>query len=396
MKIIEDYLKKDLGRKDLDNWQSIRAAYAERAVEWVKNDWQSPAYLSSMENQAGRRNGTIVGNINDYTRDQHDLAQKYEKKFVSEYLPRLSILPIEAYVTSSGMAALTTAIVALHALHGTDQVVMLGKHSYFQNQEIIMNSFARVIVFDETCEEEWKQLIDTYKPRAIFIDTLCNEPNLTRPHVVKIAEYLRRSVFEKAYLVIDNSMLATQFNWRELLKYRSRKLGIMGWESLNKYYQFGMDRTTGGIVWGSSLALSIKILQGRRHAGTIMSDIAVAMLPTPNKRIMQKYMERIWENREFLQKMIGNRGVGDGAQVVVKFTKKLNYEQIQKIIKKIIEKAKKNQIQIAAGTSFGLPNTRVYLTARQTKYTEMFLRISCGIEECEEFERKVKIISSCL
>jgi len=396
MKIIEDYLKKDLGKPNLASWEEIRESYLDRAARLVRRDYQSPSYLASLRPQAGRRVGKIIGNINDYTRDQHDLALQYEKKFVKEYLPRVSLLPIEPYVTSSGMAALSTVIMTLHRLHGADQVVLLGKHSYFQNQEIIMSSFAKVVMFDETSESEWETLILKEKPRAIFVDSLCNEPSMTMPPVAGIAKYLSKQAKEKTYLVIDNSLQATQFDWRPTLKWRNRKLEVIGWESLNKYYQFGLDRVTGGIVWAGNIVLSVKILQARRHAGTIMSDIAVAMLPTPNKKVMQKYLERIWQNRERLLEKVGERGVGAGAQVVIKFAKKYNYEQIQKIIKRIIVKAKKDNVQIVAGTSFGFPSTRIYLTARQTEYTQMFLRISVGTEEKEEFEKVSRAIISCL
>lgn len=394
MKIIVNYLKRDLGRGDLSSWDDIRHAYLERAALLVLDDWQSPSYLASLGSQAGRREGKIVGSINDYTRDQHDLAIEYERKFVRAYLPRVSILPIEAYVTSSGMAALTTAIVTLHRLHGTDQTVLLGKHSYFQNQEMVLNSFARVIVFDETNESEWMRLIEMNKPRALFVDTLCNEPHLTQPPVGKIAKYLSEKVKEQTYLVIDNSMLATQFNWKKVLSRLSGRLRIIGWESLNKYYQFGLDRTTGGIVWSNSITLSVKILQACRHAGTIMPDINVAMLPTPNRKIMKLYLERIWRNRTILQDVVGDRGVGAGAQVVIKFAKKQGFAQMQAIIKRIIAKAKHDHVHIVAGTSFGLPNTRVYLTARQTEYSEMFLRISVGVEEREDFAKVARIISA--
>lgn len=392
MEIIEDYLRKDLGINERLSFEEIRVAYAERAFNKIKNDWQSPAYLSSMANQAGRREGSVIGNINDYTRDQHDLAQDYEKKFVKEYMPRVSLLPLESYVTSSGMAALTTAIIALHRLHGTNVTVMLGEHSYFQNQEIIRKSFSRVVVFDENDNEEWMRMIKHEKPRVIFVDTLCNEPNLTRSPVGEIAKYLRENTDQKAYLVIDNTMLSIQFDWRNVLKYRSRKLCVIGWESLNKYYQFGMDRTTGGILWGSG-SISVRINQARRHGGTIMSDMAVAMLPTPNKKIMKVYLERIKQNREILQKMIGVGAKGNGGQVVVNFTQKMSYSRIQKIIQSIIKTAKKERVQISAGSSFGFPTTRVYLTARQTEFTKMFLRICVGLEEIEEFDKVAKIIA---
>ena len=392
MKIVEDYLKKDLGKPDLTSWDEIRRGYLERAANIAKDDWQSPSYLTSMASQAGRREGKIIGNITDYTRDQHDLSLEYEKKYAKEYLPRIGILPIEPYVTSSGMAALTTIIVMLHRTMGVDVTVLVGKHSYFQNLEILTKSFGKVILFDENDDSEWKELIEREKPRAIFVDSLCNESSLTKPPVTQIAKQMSKELKAHSYLVIDNSMMAPKFEFKSVLKYRSSRLGIIGFESLNKYHQFGLDRVTGGIVWGHSIRLSVALNQARRHAGTIMPDITALMLPTPNRKIMKMYLDRIWENREMLQNVLGERVIGEGAQVVIKFEKKMSYEKIQKIIKKIIARAKKEKVQIVAGTSFGMPNTRVYLTARQSQYTEMFLRVSVGTEEKEQIEKIAEII----
>lgn len=392
MKIVEDYLKKDLGKPSLNSWDEIRRGYLARAANIVKDDWQSPSYLTSMATQAGRREGEIIGNITDYTRDQHDLSLGYEKKYAKEYLPRIGILPIEPYVTSSGMAALTTIIVMLHRMIGVEVTVLVGKHSYFQNLEILTKSFAKVILFDENDESEWKELIEREKPSAVFVDSLCNESSLTKPPVPQIAEQMSKVLKAQSYLVIDNSMMATKFEFKSVLRYRSSRLGIIGFESLNKYHQFGLDRVTGGIVWGNSIRLSVMLNQARRHAGTIIPDISVAMLPAPNRKIMRMYLNRIWENREILQNALGERVIGQGAQVVIKFEKKMSYEKIQKIIKKIIAMAKKEKVQIVAGTSFGMPNTRVYLTARQSEYTEMFLRVSAGTEEREQIEKIADII----
>ncbi len=396
MKIVEDYLKKDLGKPNLTGWDEIRRSYLERAANLVIDDWQSPSYLSSLIGQAGRREGKIIGNITDYTRDQHDLSMAYEKKYAKEYLPRIGILPIEPYVTSSGMAALTTIIVMLHRTMGVDVTVLVGKHSYFQNLEILTKSFAKVILFDENDESEFKKLIEIEKPKAIFVDSLCNESSLTRSPVPQIAEQMSKILKAQSYLIVDNSMMATKFEFKSVLKYRSSRLGIIGFESLNKYHQFGLDRVTGGIVWGNSIRLSVAINQARRHAGTIMSDIGVAMLPTPNRQVMRMYLDRIWQNREILQNVLGERVTGEGAQAVIKFEKKMSYEKIQKIIKKIISRAKKEKVQIVAGTSFGMPNTRVYLTARQSQYTEMFLRVSVGTEEKEQIEKIAEIIKQVL
>lgn len=410
MKVIEDYLKKDLGNKKLTDWEEIRSEYLLRASKLVEHDYQSPSYLTSMTSLAGRRVGKIMGNINDYTRDQHDLSLAYEKKFAKEYLPKQLLLPLEPYVTSSGMAALNTIIALLHHKHGVNQTVMVGKHSYFQNLEILSNSFAKVIIFDETNQVEWQKIIKREQPLAVFMDSMCNEGELTVPPIFPLVQYMKGNLKNESYFVLDNSMIATAFPFRKLLDNKSMKLNIVVWESLNKYYQFGMDRTTGGIVWGN-YKLSMEMLHARFHAGTIMSDIQVAMLPTPNYKIMQKYLERIENNavlmQSLLQEMVSEKRVKkvirahtkygfNGAQIVIEFVKKPSYEQIQKMIKKMMVKAKREGLQLVAGTSFGLPNTRVYLTARQTGFAQMFLRISVGTEETETIERLAQVIASSL
>lgn len=405
-----DYLKKDLGNPNVRSWAEIREAYCERAAKLIANDYQAPSYLSSGNSQAGRREGQIIGNINDYTRDQHDLSQAYEKKFAKEYLPTQMLLPTEAYVTSSGMAALTTVIMMLHRQHGTRHTIMVGKHSYFQNLEALSGSFERVVFFDESDVMLWQQTYREEKPLAVFVDSLCNESELHSPDVLAISELMKKISETKCYLVVDNSMLGPVFPFNKLLKSQSKNLNIVVWESLNKYYQYGLDRVTGGVLWGSR-RLSAKMFRARINAGTIMPDWAVAMLPTPNMRVMKEYLLKIEENSALMQQklreLVNSNRVEiirraitkyefNGAQIVVEFVKKPSYEQIQKMIRKIIVRARREGVELVAGSSFGMPNTRVYLTARQTEYAQMFLRISVGMEEVGDIEKIAKVIGNSL
>ncbi len=393
-----NYLKKDLGRSDLSTWQAIRQAYMERATRLLQNDWQSPSYAHSLFSEAGRREGRIVANINDYTRDQYDLSQRYEAKFAREYLPHLGIVKPAAYITSSGMAALTTAIFALHRVYGSEITVLVGKHSYYQNIERIMGSFARVILFDENNNLEWQELINKQFPRAIFVDSLCNETNLSVPPIDQIAEYIKKVTKSKTYLVIDNSMLATGYPWSSMVKLLRGNLEIIGWESLNKYYQFGMDRVTGGVVWGTG-KVGQALFAARMHAGTIMPDFAVTMLPKPNKRMLRLYLLQIESNRILMHSLLG--GIArvastpysfGGAQLVLDVPGRHGYGYYLALTKKIVNRARKLGVQLAAGTSFGMPHSRIYLTARKTGYAQMFLRLSVGMESEDEIRQIARAI----
>jgi cystathionine beta-lyase/cystathionine gamma-synthase len=351
-----------------------------------------------MRSEAGRRESRITANINDYTRDQHDLSARYELSFAREYLPIVGLIKPSVYITSSGMAALSTAIFALQRVYGSSITVMVGRHSYYQNIERIMGSFENVILFDETIQSEWEELILVKKPKAIFVDTMCNESNLTVPPIRLMSDYLKRSARDKTYLVIDNSMLATGYPWKDILKLNRGKLEIIGWESLNKYYQFGMDRVTGGVVWGTG-KVGQQLFSARMHAGTIMSDFAVTMMPTPNRKIMKIYLERIERNRRLMKELLGQMAREaaspysfGGAQLVIDVPGQHGYGYYLSLTKKIVLRARKLGVQMSAGTSFGMPHSRIYLTARKTGYAQMFLRLSVGAED----EGEIKLVAEAI
>lgn len=81
---------------------------------------------------------------------------------------------------------------------------------------------------------------------------------------------------------------------------------------------------------------------------------------------------------------------------MAKIPDKRGYYYYQSLIKKIIKLAKKEQIQLSAGTSFGMPTTRIYLTARKSGYTPRFLRISVGWESEAEMIQIARIIKKVL
>ncbi len=381
----------------------------------TSTDWQSPTFNHSLYSLAGRQSGKIKHTISDYKRDIHLDEQPYEKKFLNEYVDLIFKLPVHAYAVNNGMAAFITIINFLITEKKVTGKILIGKSIYFQNKEIIKRFFEdKVIEVDENNEKEIIDIIIKHKPSIIIFDTICNSINLAMPNLLSIIEYLKKSSKKDTYLIIDNTTLPIFFQPLKLIKGKNRNLNLFVLESLNKYHQFGMDRTTGGIIlaYGKNVG---KIYYSRQNSGTNISDISVHMLPTPNKKFLSKRLLRLERNTNYLakslQKLIDekpnlnierinyptiknhsssrwNQNIKfHGSFFSLEFRSNKNPRTYVKFIDKVINLAKKNNVQVSTGTSFGFNNTRIYLTALRNEYGTPFIRISVGTESMYEIEK---------
>ena len=64
------------------------------------------------------------------------------------------------------------------------------------------------------------------------------------------------------------------------------------------------------------------------------------------------------------------------------------------LTKKIVARARKLGVSLSAGTSFGMPHSRIYLTARKTGYAQMFLRVSVGTEGINDIKLIAEAVKS--
>lgn len=77
-----------------------------------------------------------------------------------------------------------------------------------------------------------------------------------------------------------------------------------------------------------------------------------------------------------------------GSYFSLKFKKnKNNPKTYKKFVKKIIDTAKIENVQIVNGTSFGFNNTRIYLTSLRSDFGTPFVRISIGTENIIEINK---------
>ena len=333
----------------------------------VSTHWQSP--------EIGSFKGKIKATINDYSRDQHILGNAFEEKYRNELVPIPNIIPAFAYATSSGMAAMTTAALFILGETKEDSVIFLGKSCYFETKQLIHKMFGeRVIEVDASDTHVLSETIRVYKPSAIFIDILGNEPNMTVIDSYVVIDCIKRVSKAHVYVVIDISA-RTSLSLLVSSFIMPKNVSIIGVESLNKLFQFGLDRVTAGVVWGTGFK-AMKLYDYRDHGGTICPDSTIATLPTPNKKMASLYMKRIRRNNEALGK--------SGPYVIHAWNRRY--------ILHVMKIAKRSSIPLVHGTSFGLQTTRVYAVAMHTLYEKPFIRISAGSETVWEIERLKKIL----
>jgi len=375
----------------------------------TSTDWQSPSYAHSISSQAGRETGLIYATINDYKRDQHWDAHRYERAFIKENIDSFVKFPIPVLATSSGMSAFTTILNYLLLEHKATRPVFLGKSSWFQNKFLIKPAFKNIIEFDETDTEGIISAIKIHEPSIMFIDSLTNSPEVVIPNLPRIIDYLIRDSKKETYLVIDNTGLSIMLQPFKKLLGKHSKLRLIVFESLNKYHQFGLDRVTGGIItsYGGD---TLNIFHYRVHSGTNIPDATAASLPTPNRKILLARLKRHQRNAliiaQALQSWIDAHPASPFEKIVfprlsnhpsyptaktlpfassyfaIQFKQLYqNVPTYERFVTAVMKSATKNHVNLVAGSTFGLNQTRIYLTALRSKPAIPFIRVAVGTED---------------
>lgn len=400
-----------------------RVADALRSLQGISgallaaSGWQSPSFLAAKHSQAGLETGTITGTINDYKRDQHWDALRYEQAFVQEYIDSsLRLIPF-AFVTASGMAAFTTIVATLLDDPTCKGPVLIGASSYFENIQVARLYFSdRVVLVDEMDTEAIIEAIRVHKPSVLFLDTMCNAITMAVPDLTTLIPRIVQALEAPLTLVIDATGTSTTYQILKDVPLLNIKLHIIVFESLLKFHQYGMDRVSGGVMWRT--ALSPFPLFGRRmHIGTNLVDASVLSLPWPNRTVLEKRLRRHHRNTTMIATALDAQARSDrrtalenvvypglpshpayswmkdrdfhGAFFVIVLKERYRKTATHmKFLEYAVEEARNRGVELIAGSSFGLSKTRVYITAlRATGTTEPFLRVSAGTETVFEIEK---------
>ena len=403
-------------------FEEIRSLTHVLGATITTSDWQSPSYDASGYQQAGRQTGKIHATQNDYKRDQHEDAFAYEQAFCREYIDTPLKYQMHVHATHSGMAAFTTVLGFLIGQKHIRDSVLVGTNVYFEVKQLLQSLLQeKYHEVDETNLHVVQEAIQKWQPDAFFFDTIGNTPTMAVPDIKNILKIIQKTLQKEVYVVIDNT--TTSIFVQPFLSFfpKNSRIHTIVFESLNKFHQFGMDGVFGGIIYSRG-GDSVYLFDYRRNMGTNISDSAVISLPTPNRKLLTKRLQRIERNARMISNTIQDTALSHTSPIdFVKYpglpthpnhanirgfagpfltlafkTNKQSVRILHKTVEYIMKQAKEEKIPLIAGTSFGLTTTRIYQTATNSKMTTPFLRISPGTEYSLATHKLSLILAKCV
>jgi cystathionine beta-lyase/cystathionine gamma-synthase len=373
-------------------------------------DWQSPSFLHSVAASAGRHEGLIQAHWNDYKRDRHLDADRYERRYLEALVEGPA--DVRALLTSCGMAAFTTVLSFLQLEGELDGPVLAGAGLYHESRLLLERTVpGRLLLVDESDSAALLRAVDELRPSAVFLDSLSNTKWMPVPDLPPL---LARLAGAQAYLVVDNTGLSLACQPFALA---DESVRLIVFESLLKYVQLGLDRANAGIVvarGGDAERLS----RYREHLGTNVTDVAVHALPRPDRKVLERRLARLQRNALVLAERLLAQ-VGDSAEIVypglsshrgAASARRLPFRggcfsivlrepaatlrHERALVEHAVAEAARRGVALLGGSSFGFDTTRIYLTAEGAEYGEPFVRIAAGTEHRLEVERVAEALAA--
>jgi cystathionine beta-lyase/cystathionine gamma-synthase len=350
-------------------------------------DWQSPSFLHSVAATAGRHEGLIRAHWNDYKRDRHLDADRYERRYVQAFVDGPP--DVRALLTSCGMAAFTTVLSFLQLEGKLDGPVLAGAGLYHESRLLLERALpSRLQLVDEADTDSLLRAVDELRPSALFLDSLSNTKWMPVP---ELAPLLARLAGTQTYLVVDNTGLSVTCQ-PFALAHESVRLIVF--ESLLKYAQLGLDRANAGIIV-ARCDDARRLAHYREHLGTNVPDVAVHALPRPDRHVLERRLARLERNAFLLAEHL-REGAGGlveavypqgGCLSIVFREPAATLDRERALVEQAVAEAARRCVALLGGSSFGFDTTRIYLTAEGAEYGEPFVRIAAGTEHLLEVER---------
>ncbi|MFC1653498.1 PLP-dependent transferase [Patescibacteria group bacterium] len=391
----------------LNQFFKLRKLLHQSSQKVTEREWQSPSFSHNKYEFSGLLSGKISHTLNDYKRDQHEIGKKYEKKFINEYFPSGINSKYSALATNSGMSAFTT-ILSYIIFEEKIEEALIEKGAYFEAKKIVKKAFIKTNSFNILKINSFEIKNNT----ALFIDSISNDTHYVSINIEKLLKKLSKSKY-KIVLVIDNTSASIKKKMHQIKI--PKNIALISYESLNKFHQFGLDQTTGGIIVSPKNIFN-NLFHLRMNLGTNILDQSAATLPTPSKKMLNKRLNRISRNSNYFVNYINKysskkiidhamlpktdkdaqtRNENFSPYVLLSFKKKWdNTKKQNQFVKSMYKKTKKHNLEITGGTSFGLPISRLYLTALRSDISEPFVRFSPGTESLFQIDKVSKLFAS--
>ncbi|HEV8686625.1 MAG TPA: PLP-dependent transferase [Gaiellaceae bacterium] len=386
--------------------QTLLAALAGAA------DWQSPSFDHSTLPAAGRQLGRIRPHWNDYKRDRHLDGDAYERAYLEAMVDQPAGL--RALLTSCGMAAFTTLLLYLRMEGKLERPVLAGAGLYHETKLLLERALpGSVRYMDERDTPALLRAIDELAPSAVFLDSLSNTAWMPVPELAPLIERLRGA---STYLVVDNTGLSAACQPFALA---GESVRLLVFESLLKYAQLGLDRVNAGVIVARADEAAL-LDDYREHLGTNVADVAVYALPRPDRRVLERRLQRLQRNALLLARRLSERSKPSvtviypglpshpcardaaglpfrgGCFSIVFGDRDRRLRRERALVDATLAEAEKRGVPLLAGSSFGFDTTRIYLTAARAAHCEPFVRIAAGTEHRLALEPLAEALAAAL
>ena len=357
----------------------LRAQRGRIAAVITATDWQSPSYLHAGRSSAGRFTGDVVPHVSDYKRDRHHDAAAYEREYLRRHLPEPPCA-VHAFMTACGMAAVTTVLAWLREEGALAGGVVVGRGVYHETRELLERALGRPsATVDETSARALGGAIDRHAPGAVFLDSMGNSSGVPVPDLDAVIRRLG-ATGRDAWLVVDNSGASPLSQPLARAPRRLGRLRIVAVESLTKYAQLGLDRTTAGMITAAGAGTE-RLSEHRERLGTNVLDVSVHTLPWPDRQALSRRLSRIERNATLLAERLhsacgptarvshptlrhhhayGRPLAFRGGYLTIDLCPDSRAGTEERFVRRAIARAEAAGVPLAAGTSFGLDVTRVY------------------------------------
>ena len=380
----------------------LRAERALTAGLVAAADWQSPSFLHSTMPAAGRQSGRIQAHWNDYKRDRHLDGEELERRWVAEMVDGPPGL--RALLTTCGMAALTTVLSFLTMEGKLSGPVLVGAGVYHETRLLLDRAMpGRVRIVDECDTQGLLRTIEELSPSAIFLDALSNTKWMPVPELPPLIDRLRHT---ETHLVIDNTALSV---FSQPFALADESVRLIVFESLLKYAQLGLDRANAGVIVARG-EVAETLSEYREHLGTNVADVAVHALPSPDRGVLERRLERLGRNALVLASRLRDRvegaveivypGLASPASVraasgrvfsggclsIIFDRQHPELRREHRLVELAVAEAAARDVALLGGSSFGFNTSRIYLTAARAECGEPFVRVAAGTEHSVEVE----------
>jgi cystathionine beta-lyase/cystathionine gamma-synthase len=401
----------------------LRTLQGISAATMTASEWQSPSFAHSGRPNAGVCTGDVRPHVDDYRRDRHPDATAFEAQYLTEYIEPVDGVSLRVLATSCGMAAFTTILGFLQMERRLDGPVVLGASTYHECRDLVraMVPSNRLVEAPEHPADALPEAIARSRPAAVFLDSVGNAPGTLVADVPAVLRALD-AAGRPSYLVLDNTALTCTFQPFRLMTRRAGFARLIVFESLTKYAQFGLDRVSGGVIVAEP-ADAEHLDRYREHLGTNIADATVHAIPRPNRPALERRLLRLDRNAIVLAERIDGAAKLTGGRVVagadhpaldnhpscelagslrfrsgwlsVAFSPRFDLpETHHRFVDIALDEARRRHVPLVAGASFGLDTTRVYPTARTSRFGRPFVRVSPGIEHASAIDAVAVVFTS--